>query len=78
MTMRVYRLSEARQRLAEVLDRAKTEDVIIRRRGGDAFTVSLRKSVKSPLDVPSVDTGRNISLDDILAAIDDSRQWPRK
>ena len=37
--MKVYTFSQARQNLAEVLNRAKVEKVTIRRHGGEAFTI---------------------------------------
>jgi prevent-host-death family protein len=37
--MRVYTFSEARQKLAEVLDLATKEDVMIKRRGGETFVL---------------------------------------
>jgi prevent-host-death family protein len=70
--MRVYTFSEARQRLAEVLDRAKDEEVVIRRRSGDAFRVVYQRPSKSPLDIPGVKT--SITTEDILEAIRESRE----
>lgn len=69
--MKVYTYSQARQKLSEVLETARRENVVIRRRGGDCFTVSFRPSQNSPLDVPAVDTG--VKTSDILAAIRESR-----
>jgi prevent-host-death family protein len=70
--VRVYTFSEARQRLAEVLDRAKDEEVVIRRRSGDAFRVVYQRPSKSPLDIPGVKT--SITTEDILEAIRESRE----
>jgi hypothetical protein len=70
--MRVYMFWEARQRLAEVLERAKEEEVVIRRRSGDAFRVVYQRPSKSPLDIPAVRT--SITTDDILEAIRESRE----
>ena len=66
--MRVYSVTEARQKLAEVSDLARTEDVIICRRDGDSFVVARRKETKSPFDVSNV-PGVNISIKDIVAAV---------
>ncbi len=53
--MQVYTYSEARQKLASVLDKAEsTGSVIIQRRDGRSFTLVPQKSPVSPLDVPSV------------------------
>jgi Antitoxin Phd_YefM, type II toxin-antitoxin system len=73
--MRVYSVTEARQKFAEVLDLAKTEDVVIRRRDGDSFVVSRRKATKSPFDVPGV-PGVNIAVKDIVEAVRFSRAQP--
>ena len=63
--MKVYTYSEARQQLAEVLDRAQREgSVKIRRRDGSTFVVARERSKKSPLDVPGVDV--DLTRDEIL------------
>jgi hypothetical protein len=69
--MRVYTYSEARRRFAEVLNIARTEDVIIKRRGGETFTLSYRQTAASPFDVPGIQT--QASTQDILDAIQTSR-----
>jgi len=69
--MKVYTYSEARQRLSEVLNIARTEEVVIRRRGGESFSITFKKSSKSPFDVPGIDT--RATTKDILDAIKDSR-----
>mgnify|MGYP001497899771 CR=1 FL=1 len=73
--MRVYNFSEARQKLAEVLDLARTEDVIIQRRGGESFVLSFRRPTKSPLDIPAVDR-ELVTTDDIIEAVRESRSQP--
>ncbi len=70
--MRVYTYSQARQNLAEVLDRAKSEVVLIRRRGGDTFQVSVKPQEGSPLDVPTVQT--QATTEDILSAVREVRE----
>lgn len=53
--MQVYTYSEARQKLASVLDRAETTGkVIIRRRDGRSFALVPQEMPSSPLDVPSI------------------------
>ncbi|PIE89451.1 MAG: prevent-host-death protein [Acidobacteria bacterium] len=70
--MRVFTYSEARQKLSAVLDLARSEEVIIKRRGGEIFTVASRSSKDtSPFDVQGVKT--NATTDDILDAIQSSR-----
>lgn len=53
--MQVYTYSEARQKLAAVLDKAEaTGQVIIRRRDGRSFALVLQETPASPLDIPSI------------------------
>lgn len=53
--MRTYAYSEARQRLATLLDQARREGrVQIRRQDGSTFVLQPVASIKSPLDVPGV------------------------
>lgn len=53
--MRTYTYSEARQRLATLLDQARREGrVQIRRQDGSTFVVQPVVSERSPLDVPGV------------------------
>ena len=53
--MRVYTYSEARQKLAVVLEQAEsTGKVLIRRRDGRTFALIPDKIATSPLDVPSI------------------------
>jgi hypothetical protein len=73
--MRVYSFTEARQKLAEVLDLAKTEDVIIQRRGGDMYVLRFKESSKSPFDVPSMEPGK-VTTKDIVEAVRYSRAQP--
>ncbi len=70
--MKVYTYSEARQRFAEVLNIARKEEVIIKRRGDETFSVVFRKKSKSPFDIPGIKT--KATTNDILAAIKDSRE----
>jgi prevent-host-death family protein len=70
--MKVYTYSEARQRLADVLNIARNEEVIIKRRGGETFSIVFRKSKKSPFDVPGIKT--KATTKDIIAAVRESRE----
>lgn len=74
--MKVYTYSEARQRLTEVLDLARTEDVAIRRRGGETFVLRYERATRSPLDIPGIKT--KASMKDILDAISEVRDGPRR
>ena len=70
--MKVFTYSEARQKLATVLDIAKTEEVIIKRRGGETFKVVFTTPRKSPFDVAGVKT--KATTQDILDAVRESRE----
>ena len=53
--MQVYTYSEARQKLALVLEQAEnTGKVLIRRKDGRTIALVPGKAVSSPLDVPSI------------------------
>ena len=53
--MHVYTYSEARQKLAEVLDMAEASGrVVIRRRDGRSFELTPVELADSPLDVPVI------------------------
>ena len=71
--MKVYSYSEARQQLAEVLNRARREgEVEIRRRDGQVFIVRPAARAGSPLDVPGVST--DLSRDEIVGLVRESRR----
>lgn len=69
--MKVYTYSEARQRFSEVLNIARTQEVVIKRKSGETFSVTYRKSEKSPFDVSGITT--RATTKDILDAIKESR-----
>ncbi len=53
--MQVFTYSEARQKLASVLDKAESSGkVLIRRKDGRTFSLVPEKTGTSPLDVPSI------------------------
>jgi len=70
--MKVYSYSQARQNLSEVLNRSKSEDVLIRRRGGEVFRVSPQPRAGSPLDIKAVRT--QATTEDILSAVREVRK----
>jgi len=70
--MKIYTYSEARQRFSDVLNIARTDEVVIKRRGGETFSIILRKSTKSPFDVPGIKT--KATTRDILDAVRSSRE----
>jgi hypothetical protein len=70
--MTVYTYSEARQHLAEILDKARTEGAVqIRRRDGSMFQVTPVEPEASPLDVGYVDV--ELTREDIVSAVRESR-----
>ena len=69
--MKAYNYSEARKRLSEVLDTAKNEEVLIKRRGGETFSLVLKKISQSPFDIPGITT--KATTEDILDAVRESR-----
>ena len=70
--MKAYQYSEARKRLSEVLDTAKTEEVLIKRRGGETFSLVYKKTGQSPFDIPGITTKATTA--DIIGAIRESRE----
>jgi hypothetical protein len=69
--MKVYSYSEARQRFAEILNIARKEEVIIKRRGGETFSITFKRTPKSPFDIPGIKT--KATTLDILEAVKESR-----
>jgi len=70
--MTVYSYSEARQQLAELLNRARREgQVEILRRDGQSFVVRPTEGGGSPLDVPGVET--SLSREEVVALVRESR-----
>ena len=74
--MKVYTYSEARQRLASVLEQAcRDGEVRIQRRDGQSSVLKREKPLTSPLDVCGVDLG--ITTDEIVDFVRESREEPR-
>jgi ribosomal protein S4E len=71
--MQVYTYSEARQKLATVLEQAEnTGKVIIRRKDGRTFSLVPEKAATSPLDVPTIKA--NITTQKIVDIIREGRE----
>jgi PHD/YefM family antitoxin component YafN of YafNO toxin-antitoxin module len=71
--MKEYTFSEARQRLASLLDKAQREGAVrIRKRDGRKFILQPERQSKSPLNVPSINL--NISSDEIVEIVRSSRR----
>jgi antitoxin Phd len=71
--MQVYTYSEARQKLAFVLEQAEgTGKVLIKRKDGRTFALVPEINVASPLDVPSIKA--KISTQEIVDIIREGRE----
>ncbi|MFH7326057.1 type II toxin-antitoxin system Phd/YefM family antitoxin [Desulfurivibrio sp. C05AmB] len=70
--MKAYQYSEARKRLSELLDTAKKEVVLIKRRGGETFSLVYKKTSQSPFAISGITTKATTA--DILDAIRESRK----
>ena len=71
--MNVYTYTEARQKLASLLDQAVREgEVRIKRKDGQVFVVKLQPSTKSPLEVEGINL--DISSQEILGFIAEGRK----
>jgi hypothetical protein len=71
--MQVYTYSEARQKLAMVLEQAETNGkVIIRRKDGRTFSLVPERTATSPLDVPTIKA--NITTKEIVEIIREGRK----
>jgi hypothetical protein len=71
--MKIYTYSQARNKLADILEESKSEEVIIRRRKGDMFAIVPKTPRRrSPFDVPGLQT--DITREEILKAIRESRE----
>ena len=73
--MKVYTYSEARQKLAKVLELARTEEVLIKKRGGETFSIVYKKSSGSPLAITGIKT--SATTKDIIEAVKTSRSGER-
>lgn len=70
--MKIYTYSKARENLARVLEESKNEEVLIRRRKGDLFSVLPKSNAqRSPFDV--VGLQKRISRQEIVDAVRASR-----
>jgi len=71
--MKVYTYSQARNKLADILEESKHEEVVIRRRKGDMFSIALKSPVpRSPFDMPGI--SKKVTRKEILEAVRESRE----
>lgn len=74
--MKTYSYSEARQKLASLLDEARARGpVCIRRKDGSTFILRAEKRPGSPLDVPGVRA--DLAGEEIVHFIRESRKKQR-
>ena len=71
--MKIYTYSQAREKLADILEESKNEEIVIRRRKGDMFSIAPKSpSRRSPFDVPGL--SKKITRKEILEAVRESRE----
>jgi len=72
--MKVYAYSEAREKLAAILEESKTEEVVIKRRKGDMYAIipQPQRTRRSPFDIAGLNKG--ITRQEIPGAIRESRE----
>lgn len=71
--MKVYTYSQARQKLAKLLDEARADgEVGIKKRDGQTFVLKPVEKKGSPLDIDGVDT--DLDLDTLNEAVRESRE----
>lgn len=71
--MKIYTYSQAREKLADILEESKKEEVVIRRRKGDIFTIVPKLPTRrSPFEVAGL--RKKISRREIIEAIRESRE----
>ncbi|MBI5196478.1 MAG: type II toxin-antitoxin system Phd/YefM family antitoxin [Nitrospirae bacterium] len=71
--MKTYTYSQAREKLSDVLEESKKEEIVIRRRKGDMFSIVPKTPARrSPFDISGLH--KNISRKEILEAIRESRE----
>lgn len=71
--MTVYTFSEARQKFASLLERARREGAVrVKRRDGQVFVIQPDRSLRSPLDVPGIDA--EIPTEEIIGIVREMRQ----
>ena len=71
--MKIYTYSKAREKLADILEESKNEEVVIRRRKGDLYSIVPKSPInRSPFDVTGL--RKKITRKEILEAIRESRE----
>jgi PHD/YefM family antitoxin component YafN of YafNO toxin-antitoxin module len=69
----VYTFSEARQKFAALLERARREGAVrVKRRDGQVFLIQPERSNRSPLEVAGIDS--DVSGEEIVEIVREMRQ----
>ena len=72
--MNIYTYSEARQKLAQLLDQVLKEgEVRIKRKDGQVFVIKPEPRQGSPLDVPGIDL--DLSAEEIIQFVHEGRRY---
>jgi hypothetical protein len=69
--MKVYTDTQAKQQFTDLLHFAEQEDVLIKRKDGAVFLLSVKKQI-SPFDIEGINA--HVSTQDIIDAVHESRQ----
>jgi hypothetical protein len=68
----VYTFSEARQKFAALLERARREGAVrVKRRDGQVFLIKPERPSRSPLDVAGIDS--DVSCEEIVEIVREMR-----
>ncbi len=71
--MKVYTYSQARQKLASILDQARSEgEVRVKRRDGQEFVIRPIEKGNSPLDIQGIDS--TLSAEEIVSIVREGRE----
>jgi hypothetical protein len=71
--MKIYTYSKAREKLADILEESKNEEVVICRRKGDLYSIVPKSPPRrSPFDVSGLN--KKITRKQIIEAIRESRE----
>ena len=71
--MKIFTYSQARASLSDILERSKKEEIIIRRRKGDLFSIVPKNPrKKSPFDIRGIRS--NITEKEIISILRESRK----
>lgn len=62
-----------------MLEESKSEEIVIKRRKGELYAVTpMTAALRSPFDIPTSGLKTNITSDDVVSMIRESRRRPSK